>query len=107
MRLAPQLLDGPEPAVVVADRAYDGNPTRERIAATGAAACIPPTKTRNESNPYDGGIDKNRNRGERLFGRLKQFAASPPATRSGPTPSSARAGWRRPSVTYDDFVHTT
>ena len=69
----PDLLSGLAPAVVVADRAYDGNPTRERIAATGAAACIPPTKVRKEPNPYDEGIYRNRNQVERLFGRLKRY----------------------------------
>ncbi len=69
----PPLLEGLKPAVVVADRAYDGNPTRRRIAATGAAACIPSPKTRKEPFPYDEGIDKNRNQVERLFGRLKQY----------------------------------
>ena len=69
----PELLDGLAPAVVVADRAYDGNSTRVRIAATGAAACVPPTKARKEPNPYDEGIYRKRNRVERLFGRLKQF----------------------------------
>ena len=69
----PPLLAGLRPAVVVADRAYDGNPTRERIAATGAAACIPSPKTRKDPFPYDEGIYRNRNQVERLFGRLKQY----------------------------------
>ena len=68
----PPLLDGLRPAVVVADRAYDGGPTRRRIAATGAAACVPPPKSRKRPFPYDEGIYRNRNQVERLFGRLKQ-----------------------------------
>ena len=67
------LLAGLRPSVVVADRAYDGNPTRRRIAETGAAARIPSPKSREEAFPYDGGIYRNRNQVERLFGRLKQY----------------------------------
>ena len=73
MIAVPGLLEGSEPNVVVADRAYDGDPTRERIAATGAAACVPPTERRKSPNPYDEGIYRNRNQVERPFGRLKRF----------------------------------
>ena len=69
----PELLDGLEPTVVVADRAYDGGPTRAKIAATGAAACIPPHPTRKAPHPYNEGIYRDRNVVERLSGRLKQF----------------------------------
>ena len=69
----PALLKGLSPTVVVADRAYDGNPTRRRIAETGAAACVPPNPQRLSPFPWDEGIYRNRNRVERLFGRLKQF----------------------------------
>lgn len=67
------LLDGLEPTVVVADRAYDGGPTREKIAATGAAACVPPTRTRKKPFPFEPSIYRNRNLVERFFGRIKQF----------------------------------
>ena len=67
------LLNGLEPAVVVADRAYDGGPTRAKIAATGAAACVPPIKSRKEPFAYEPSIYRNRNRVERFFGRIKQF----------------------------------
>ena len=100
------LLDGLKPTVVVGDRAYDGGPTREKIAATGAAACVPPIKTRKNPHPYDEGIDKNRNVVERLFGRLKQFRKvatrfeKRPDTYLGlcwprPVLASACAGWPR------------
>ena len=69
----PPLLAGLKPNVAVADRAYDGNPTRGLIAATGAAACIPSPKTRKEPFPYDEGIYKNCNQVERPFGRLEQY----------------------------------
>ena len=69
----PELLDGLEPIVVVGDRAYDGGPTREKIAATGAAACVPPIGSRKTPHPCDEAIYRNRDVVERLFGRLKQF----------------------------------
>ena len=66
----PPLLAGLRPAV--ADRAYDGRPTRRRIAETGAAACVPPPKSRLRPFP-DQEICKNGNRVERPDGRLKQY----------------------------------
>ena len=70
---APELLAGLRPGAVVADRAYDGNPTRALIAAAGAVACVRPLRTRLAPAPYDRELYKRRNLVERFFGRLKQF----------------------------------
>ena len=69
----PALLRGLRPNAVVADRAYDGGPVRDLIAATGAAACVPPHPRRLRPFPFEPAIYRGRNLVERFFGRLKQF----------------------------------
>ena len=69
----PELLRGLRPAAVVADRACDGRPVRDLIAATGAAACVPPHPGRLRPFPFEPPIYRGRNLVARFFGRLKQF----------------------------------
>ena len=66
------LLAGHRPRYVLADRAYDARSLREAIAASGAEAVIPPIRTRRDPAPYDRTIYRDRNRIERLVGRLKR-----------------------------------
>lgn len=70
---APALLDGQTGAAVLADKAYDSNALRTIIAAIGAVAVIPSTRTRKIIIPHDATAYKQRNRIERCFCRLKHF----------------------------------
>jgi transposase len=58
-----------------ADRAYDSNAIRAMLEAAGKEAVIPPRANRRNPPAYDQEKYKQRNRIERLFGRLKQFRA--------------------------------
>lgn len=58
-----------------ADRAYDTNTIRAMIAKAGKQAVIPPRSNRRNPPGYDKTKYKERNKIERLFGRLKQFRA--------------------------------
>ena len=69
----PDLSTGLGRTVVVADRAYDGDPIRDLIAATGAAARIPPHPDRNWPFPFSPSVHRNHELVERFFGRLEQF----------------------------------
>lgn len=66
------MLRGHAPRYVLADRAYDARSLRDAIAAGGAEAVIPPIRTRREPAPYDKTRYRDRNRIERLIGRLKR-----------------------------------
>ena len=51
---APTLLDKmPPPARLLADKGYDANSLRERLAAMKTEAVIPSTRSRNIPIPYD------------------------------------------------------
>jgi transposase len=58
---------------VIADKAYDNNALRERIAEAGAAAIIPSKRSRKPLIPHDAVAYKLRNRIERFFNKLKHF----------------------------------
>ena len=58
---------------VIADKAYDNNDLRERIAEAGAAAIIPSKRSRKPLIPHDAAAYKLRNRIERFFNKLKHF----------------------------------
>jgi transposase len=58
---------------VIADRAYDSNAVRQLIAATGAEAVIPSTRSRKVIIPHDALAYRLRNRIERFFNKLKHF----------------------------------
>ncbi|MBM6577023.1 IS5 family transposase [Microvirga sp. SRT01] len=70
---ASALLEGRQAKAVLADKAYDGNDLRARIAAMKAEAVIPSKRNRKISIPHDVGAYKHRNQIERCFGRLKHF----------------------------------
>ncbi len=60
---------------VSADRACDSNTIRGLPAAAYKEAVSPPRSNRREPPEYDRARYKERNKIERLFGRLKQFRA--------------------------------
>jgi transposase len=70
---ATKLLDGESADYVLGDRAYDAKSLRERIAAIGATAVIPPHPRRKQPYDYDRNIYRLRNRIERCFNKLKHF----------------------------------
>ena len=70
---AAELLAGHATAAIIADKAYDNNALRERIADAGAAAVIPSLGSRKILIPYDVVAYKLRNRIERFFNKLKHF----------------------------------
>jgi transposase len=69
----PDLLGDLEAGAVIADRAYDTNAVRSLIAARGAQAVIPSTRTRRVAIPHDVVAYRLRNRIERFFNKLKHF----------------------------------
>lgn len=89
---APDLLAGQRGGAVLADKAYDGNDLRKRIAGTNAEAVIPSKRNRKVAIPHDASIDKHRNQSERCFGRLQHFRRFP--TRYG-----------RRTIHFTGFVH--
>jgi transposase len=72
---APALLEGAEVegSAVIADKAYDNNALRQRIADADMVAVIPSTRSRKIPIPHDATIYKARNRIERCFNKLKHF----------------------------------
>jgi transposase len=63
---APALLEGQEADAVLADKAYDSNDLRQRIADMNAGAVIPSKRNRKVAiPPHDANVYKNRNRIER------------------------------------------
>ena len=70
---ASDLLEGQQAGAVLADKAYDGNDLRDRIAGMNATAVIPSKRNRKVAIPHDADIYRHRNQIERCFGRLKHF----------------------------------
>ena len=71
---APALLDKcPAPARLLADKGYDANSLRDRLAATETEAVIPSTRSRKTPIPYDADAYRERNMIERAFCRLKDW----------------------------------
>ena len=58
---------------MVADRAYEGNETRQLALALGYTPVIPPKSNRRDPWDFDRDIYKRRNEVERLFRRLKGY----------------------------------
>ena len=58
---------------LLADRGYDADHLRRRLAAQGAEAVIPSTTSRRAPIPYDTVAYRDRNRVERMWCRLKDF----------------------------------
>ena len=59
--------------MVVMDRAYEGDATRQFVLELGFQPVVPPKSSRTHPWPYDRQLDKRRNEIERLFRRLKGF----------------------------------
>ena len=71
---AAALLDKlPPPARLLADKGYDANSLRERLAASKTEAVIPSTRSRKTPIPYDAVAYIERNLIERAFCRLKDW----------------------------------
>lgn len=60
-------------ARLMADKAYDTNALRRRLAECGAEAVIPSTASRRAPIPHDRDAYRQRNLIERMFCRLKDF----------------------------------
>jgi transposase len=58
---------------LLADKGYDANHLRRRLAAQGAEAVIPSTASRRAPIAYDTLAYRDRNRVERMWCRLKDF----------------------------------
>lgn len=58
---------------LVADRGYDANHLRQRLAERKILAVIPSTTSRAKPIPHDAKIYSCRNRIERMWGRIKDF----------------------------------
>jgi len=71
--LAHQLVEGFETDAAIADKGYDADHLRDKIAEAGAEVVIPPKQNRKIQHPYDADLYKERNRIERFFSKLKQF----------------------------------
>jgi transposase len=61
------------PKEETADKGYDADHLRRRLAERGAVAVIPSTASRRAPTPYDTLAYKDRNRVERMWCRLKDF----------------------------------
>jgi transposase len=62
-----------EQVYLLMDRAYEGDPMRNKAAQKGYIAVVPPRKSRKEPWSYDKKRYKQRNEIERYFLRLKRF----------------------------------
>ena len=72
--MAPELLRLAGPiGRLIADKAYDTNKLRRRLAEHGIEAVIPSIARRKPLIPYDPIAYRQRNLIERMFGRLKDF----------------------------------
>ena len=58
---------------VVGDKAFDGAPQRAACRSHGAEPVIPAKRNRLDPEPLDRAAYRERNRVERLFGKLKEF----------------------------------
>ena len=58
---------------LLADKGYDADWLRARIAAVGAEAVIPSRRSRSQIIPYDKHIYQERNLVERFFNKIKHF----------------------------------
>jgi transposase len=70
---AEDLISGLSFDKLLADKGYDSDRFRATIAATGAEAVIPPTRSRSQTIPYDKHVYGDRNVVERFFNKIKHF----------------------------------
>jgi transposase len=76
----------PPANALLGDRGYDSDPFRQALRAMGIKPCIPGRNKRLQPVVYDTVLYRQRNRIERMFGRLKD--------------------WRRIAMRYDRCAHT-
>lgn len=76
----------PEAATLIADKGYDSDRFRAALATLDIEPCIPGRSNRKDLIIHDTALYKQRNRIERMFGRLKD--------------------WRRIATRYDRCAHT-
>ena len=74
------------PSRLLADKGYDANSLRDRLAATETEAVIPSTRSRKTPIPHDADAYRERNLIERAFCKLKD--------------------WRRIATRYDKLAFT-
>ena len=65
----------PRKCVLLADRGYDSDALRAKIAAQGATANIRPLDNRTDPPAFSPRVYKLRNRVERFFNRIKHYRA--------------------------------
>ena len=70
---APALIEGLDPNMVIADKAYDTNDFIQMIQDMGAMVVIPVRSNRNQQPECDYHWYKDRNLLERFFNKIKQF----------------------------------
>ena len=63
----------PEDRFLVADRAYEGDETRQLVPDLGFTPVVPPKSNRRNPWDYNRELNKKRNEVERLFRRLKSY----------------------------------
>jgi transposase len=68
-----RLLEGQKASFVLGDKGYDADYIINKIKANGCEAVIPPRSNRKSQREYDKILYKERNKIERMFGKLKQF----------------------------------
>ena len=62
-------------SILLADRAYDSDAMREKLAHRGAWACVKPMPGRKRVPAFSPFLYKHRNQVERFFNKLKHFRA--------------------------------
>src|ERR1700730_5314008 len=70
---AEDLISGLSFDKLLADKGYDSDRFRARIATAGAEAVIPSTRSRSQAIPYDKHVYQERNLVERFFNKIKHF----------------------------------
>ena len=80
------LTDLPDADVLIADKGYDSDWFRKALTDLEITPCIPGRTNRKAPILYDADVYKQRNRIERMFGKLKD--------------------WRRIATRYDRCAHT-
>ena len=75
---------------MLADRAYDADSLHDTILDQGGEPVIPPRRHRKDQHGYDRIVYRQRRGIEGFFAKLKQCAASLPATTSSPQPPRLR-----------------
>ena len=68
----------PRSAILHGDKGYDSDAIRRQVEGKGAMPNIPPKANRHWKNCFSPVLYRSRNAIERMFCRLKDFAASPP-----------------------------